>query len=232
MTSNKIFGRLLTTVCAAIVFVTSAHAALLGRDINGNAVAASDASSVFLYDTDLNITWLRDANVNGPMLWANANAWANGYSIGTYNDWRLPTVVQPDATCTDSFDAGGTIGVQSFGGNCTGSEMGHLFYTELGNIFGGFPAPSLGDFQNLLPSDYWSGTEYAAVQGFSWYFRFGTGLQVNNNQFFARYLAMAVRDGDVLVDRVPKPESMLLALTALGSMALVRRRRAFGTSVT
>ena len=50
-----------------------ANAALVGRDITGNAVFGSAASSVFLYDTVLNVTWLRNANANGVMNWASAN---------------------------------------------------------------------------------------------------------------------------------------------------------------
>jgi hypothetical protein len=70
---------------------------LLGRDINGNAVAGNAASAVFLYDTVLNVTWLRDANVNGAMTWDNANTWADSLNSsptgGGFTGWRLPTMV-------------------------------------------------------------------------------------------------------------------------------------------
>ena len=85
MQNNKILGRMLAAVSTAVVFVASAQAALLGRDINGLAVAGSDASSVFLYDTDLNITWLRNANVDSLMTLGQANDWATGYSLGAYS---------------------------------------------------------------------------------------------------------------------------------------------------
>ena len=115
--NNKILGRLLAAVSTAVILAASAQAALVGRNISGLAVAGSDASAVFLYDTDLNITWLRDANVNGLMNWADANTWASGYSIGIYDDWRLPTVVQPDSACSDQINFGGSLGIQSFGFN-------------------------------------------------------------------------------------------------------------------
>jgi hypothetical protein len=48
---------LCSTLLAALVCVSGgAQASLVGRDINGNAVAGNDASSVFLYDDVLNVT--------------------------------------------------------------------------------------------------------------------------------------------------------------------------------
>jgi len=49
-------------VAVAAFSLATANAALVGRDTNGNAVAGNAASSVFLYDTVLDVTWLRDAN--------------------------------------------------------------------------------------------------------------------------------------------------------------------------
>ena len=43
------------------------------------------------YDTDLDITWLRNANVNGAQDWDTQVAWASNFSFGGYDDWRLPT---------------------------------------------------------------------------------------------------------------------------------------------
>jgi len=60
------------TMAAAMLVAGSAQAALQDRDLNGDSVV--DA----FYDTDLNITWLRDANVNGEMNWATAMAWPAG----------------------------------------------------------------------------------------------------------------------------------------------------------
>ncbi len=52
------FTQSLAAAAATVFLATSAQAALVGRDINGAAIAGSSASAVFLYDTDLNITWL------------------------------------------------------------------------------------------------------------------------------------------------------------------------------
>ena len=111
---------------AAMLIGGAAQASLVARDLNGDTV--TDA----FYDSDLNVTWLRDANVNGLMNWTTAVSWADGFNFGGYSDWRLPT----SDTCE--------------GFNCTGSEMGHLWYVELGNQAG--QMTNTGGFQNLESS--------------------------------------------------------------------------------
>ena len=180
---------------------------LLGRDINGNAVDGSSASAVFLYDTDLKITWLRDANYaktsgydsDGAMYWGPANTWANALVVGAYSGWRLPT----SDSCLFY--------------NCTNSEMGHLWYVDLG---GGLTD---GDFKNLQRGDawYWSGTEWASLPEYYLSFRMGTGTQYPNWKSNFLY-ALAVRNGDVLA--VPEPGTYALMLAGLVAMAVVARR--------
>ena len=79
---------------------------------------------------------------------------------GGYSDWRLPTTLQPDASCGSSFDAGAPYGVQSYGYNCTGSELGHLFYTGIGRhgrfIDTGQWRPRQPCFRTSSPYVYWS----------------------------------------------------------------------------
>ena len=204
---------------------------LLGRDVNGYAVAGGDASAVFLYDNVLNVTWLRNANANGAMTWTQANTWAANLVVGAYDDWRLPTMVDtPNATL--SYTGGTDYGynVRTTSGSTVYSEMASLWYDTLGNkavydVFGNSPQAgwgltNTGDFQNLQESFYWSGLEYEPDGG--WYFDTPAGFQGIRDGWRSMH-AMAVRDGNV--SPVPEPETYALMLAGLAVVGAAARRR-------
>lgn len=137
-------------------FSNPAHAVLQGRDLNG-----STGSFEAYYDTDLNITWLADANViGGAATWATANTWAANLSIVdavnniTYDNWRLPTINPVNGVSfnyTNSYNGSTDIGYNvseqgtAYAGS-TGSEMAHLFYNTLNNK--GYCDPALSTAGN------------------------------------------------------------------------------------
>ena len=195
--------------------------------LSGAAQAAlTDRGGGMIYDTTLNITWLADWNYantsgfanGGLMNWTTANNWANNLVYGGYHDWRLPT----------SLDAGGTGPCGPGAINCSGSEMGHMFYNNWGAPAGhhfslGTNTANLALFSNVLSSAYWSGTEYAPVPSFAWFFYTAYGVQDISYKSDALY-AVAVRPGDVAAP-VPEPQTLALWLLALGATVVSRRRR-------
>lgn len=227
--------RLLLVVLMALGLAGGAQAALVGRDINGNAVAGNDASSVFLYDTTLNVTWLRDANANGQMNWTQANAWAAGLTVGGYSGWRLPTMISsPNAAYAYSgTDAG--YNVRTTSGGTPYSEMASLWYDTLGNkayynTSGVFPQPgwgltNTGDFKNLQGRVYWSGLEYAPSPTLAWYFNSSEGGQLITDKTGGLYYALAVRSGDVAPAVVPIPAAAWLLVSGIGALGAAARWR-------
>lgn len=206
---------------------------LLGRDINLNAVSATDASAVYLYDTSINVTWLRDAGAGGTMAWAAANTWAanliTGNGTNAISDWRLPTMA-PNPIFTYS-----TNGTTAWGLNvpASSSEMASLFYSTLGDKASistsgvsqaGFSGlTNTGSFQNMVTGMYWLGTVQSGNSANAWIFFTTSGMQ----KTFAvgTYVhAMAVRTGDVLAS-VPEPETYAMLLMGLGVIGGIARRR-------
>ena len=179
-------------------------------------------------DTVQNITWLQNWNTNGRMDWTTANNWANNLVYGGFDNWRLPTAnTTASSNCSANANPGGGFPQQYFGYNCTGSEMGHMFYNEFGatagnSILAGSNAANLALFTNVHSYYYWSGTEYAPFPDCAWLFFANSGGQEFGGKLIVLY-AVAVRPGDVVAS-VPEPQTLALVLLALGATVVARRR--------
>jgi hypothetical protein len=211
--------RNITGALALCLLGTHSQAALLGR------LPATPGGTDYqaVYDSTQNISWTANANLAstsgycntagnclnaaGPMTWMQAQAWIASLNIASYlgvNTWRLPNTAQPDATCSSQQVVSGFPN-QSSGFNCTGSEMGNLFYNGLGGVGGSNIATthnaSYSLFSNVQASFYWSGTEYAPSTSNAWLFGFVNGNQGNPNKGNFHY-AWAVRPGDIALSHV------------------------------
>ena len=169
-----------------------------------------------IYDSGTSLFWLD--YTHGGANWANQVSWASnllltnvvtpGYTV-TWSDltWRLPTTNPAVA-----------------GYNQTGSEMGRLYYTELGiEAYVAVNAANQLPFKNILPEWYRSGTPDALYSGYAWYFNFNDGYQdaARKSNY---YSAMAVRPGLLETSAVPEPSTYLLLGIALGVVGYARRR--------
>ena len=97
----------------------------------GTANAALwDRGGGLIYDDVLDITWLQDANYAGTtMNWADAVAWADQLVFGGFDDWRLPATIDGPLVL-------GHDGTTTGGYNIITSEMGFMYYNNLGNLAG------------------------------------------------------------------------------------------------
>jgi PEP-CTERM motif len=224
---------------------------LQGRDINGNAVGATDASAVFEYDPNLNLTWLRDwnyaattsyanASLSGEMNWNTARVWASSLTVGSFSGWSLPSITDTGTPPGCNYGYVGTdcgFNVYGYGTNspqaATLSPMAYLWYAELGNkaysdTSGNGPQSNwglknTGPFTNMQLDSYWSGTEYSPFPATAWIFNTGDGHQGFDIKSYA-FSAVAVRSGDVAAS-VPEPATLALLSLSLGALGLASRRR-------
>jgi len=185
-----------------------------------------------IYDKDLDITWYD--YTKSLDTWVNQKTWASGLTVGGVTGWRLPNTV-------DGPNVYGANGATTSGYNITTSEMGHLFYTELGNkgfydanwhYQSDYGLANKGPFANLKPDYYWSGTVYSKDTGSAWGFSLNVGLQFTQNE--GPYCnALAVHDGDVLGNGVvlngpsPVPIPPTVWLLGSGLIGLVGLKKRF-----
>ena len=189
-------------------------AASMGLATTASAQLFSRAGGTMVYDSDLNITWLADANyaatqhaescgelgtVDGKMTWPEAMRWAASLTYGGYSDWRLPSTPPADTSCDEKSPIG------TYGFHCTGSEMGHLFYGDIDHGLGGKAGDSIMKTNNdnyrlfhNFPTfgTYWLATEFAPLAQIALNFHMRNGFS-NANSKSVSLIPWAVRDGDV-----------------------------------
>ncbi len=220
--------QLLAGISAGLIslgMASSANAALIGR----LAATLGGGDYQAYYDDVADITWLADTNyaqtsgyaaahatgglnfgsnsilADGRMGWGAANAWAAQLTVGGVSGWRL------------------TKGNACSGYNCTGSEIGDLFYNTLGNTAGFLW--SYGPFSNIQSDYYWTDTEFVFSTDIAWAVNFSVGDRSLGNKNIGLF-AWAVHPGDVGASAVPVPAAVWLFGSGLIGLVSVARRAA------
>ena len=243
---RNLAASLLAVACAAANAVPIAgqgtwESTLHARDID------SDGTADAFYDSDLNVTWLADANYAltsgfwattgtlsykepGQLAPSEAEAWAPTLNIKGISGWRLPTTANwmPDGcgNAEPRIQPGSYCAITP---DPSVNELAHLYTVTLGNVTKLKPM-NTGDFANAwLDGWYYSGVYTGPVaQGradvvFGW--QYGTtGIQIAHMEYVPAY-AWLLHDGDILPPTTPVPEPSETALLALGLLALAIRAR-------
>lgn len=234
----------LTSVSILLGLAGTAKAAFLGR------LAATPGGTDYqaYYDTQLDITWLADANAgagsafdnggfpnDGRMTLANASAWAVSLNIDGVTGWRLPSMDRDNDNAIAECSLIATSQLE-----CSDNEYGHLYYFGAGATRGpitspltvagaGISAIDPGPFSNVQGVGnvgvYWSST-VILPGGFApgpWNFTFSNGFQSNGPESDTVF-AWAVHDGDI--SAVPLPVSVWLFSSGLLGLVGFGRRKA------
>ena len=205
-----------------------------------------------VHDDDLHLTWLDYSNLIAEAsqnTWQNQVNWAdslNNPGILTYtfnsgvnldwssSQWRLPTAQNapfafgyegdPDNDGNYSYSAGY---------NLANSELGHLFYEELGNQSyyqtsgasnsnWGLENTSL--FNELKPGNYFTQTQFTGFSNLAWAFDLSTGEQNIEYKGSSLY-GIAVRS-DSGLSQVPLPGAVwLLGIGMIGINSFRSRKK-------
>ena len=203
-----------------LLFVTSLVFSSLSQ------AAFIDAGGGMVYDTELNVTWLKDADyamtagydADGLMNWDSAVTWASSLTVGGVTGWRLPTMTTSSGGGPRPNENG-----QDITGATTDNEFGWLWYQLNGGAYI-TESTDISPFINLpfqggswQPSDewYWTSEESGAN---AWRMSMNCACwDDGSNKLTAEWHAWAVHDGNVA--GVPEPSALLLMAGGLAGIA-------------
>lgn len=189
----------------ALIFVTP----------NANAILIDNGSGL-IYDSELDVTWLQDANyamtsgldADGNMSWVTASNWAADLSYAGYDDWRLPTYdnTNPRPTTSTSTNEIGSLWNELSGGDTLSAD-------------------ELLPFFNLVDNNaHWYWTSQVDVNDPTSAWRIDMECACWDSQDMGNeYAAWAVHDGNI--SSIPEPASLFLMGIGLAGLGLHKRIR-------
>jgi len=246
----------LLVICGMLLFLGTSHADLITIGTATYASATSTATNTSQSTTEnvYNLIWddgfTNDIKTHDSIVWmdySNSQTWVNlknwagnlesaldinldsGYHVN-WNDstWRLPI------TDVNLLYQWGYDGTTTAGYNITASEMGHLYYEELGLIgkyntngierYSGWGLTNTGLFENLVSTWYWSETEDLNYPNTAWGFDLSRGLQ-GNISMGGWHSGLAVRAGNISFTPVPEPTTIIIFGLGLLGLARVNRKK-------
>jgi hypothetical protein len=196
-----------------LLFSSTAHADLI-NNLDGTITETFADGSRLMWLQDANYAQTIGLSATGQITEAAAVSWASSLDFDGYTGWRLPTT---------NVNSAGSGGYQS------NSEMGNLYYNELGNTAGSFV--NAGPFFNIQDYWYWTSTDFVDpndVMVFSFMDLPNTptneaGWQDAGDRNALTY-AWLVRDATN--DPVPEPSSFYLLISgSIGLLTLFRKFR-------
>lgn len=210
----------------SLTFVLWTGILSIGLVSTANATLESRLGGKAYYDTELNITWLADANAgkgtvfdydnDGLMTGYFASDWVNSINIDGITGWRFPNLDR-NGDRVFNIDVNSSVfdmqfNDTCFNGNtagCSDNEMGFLYWVE------GVTPTTPGPFINIQPYLYISENIHSGFNVWEISFYDGSyGAQLAGNLFHA----WAVHDGDVAL-LIPEPE--MYAMMVLGLAVLL-----------
>lgn len=154
---------------------------------NDESGALRDNGDGTISDVDVCLMWPRDGYAaQRTFSWDHAVDYvdsANAQLFLGYSDWRLPDARNFDGT-------GPCTSLSGLDQQCSNSELGHLYYTELGKPGGG-PLGNTDPFENIQRGPYWTGTDSSLGWAYEFNFMIGSQSLANKND---TYPVMLVRD--------------------------------------